>query len=138
MSNLTTIRRSPSNPYRLFLDFDSASPGGLGGAGILYDPSRDVISIDAVHKNINLPTRSTGALIADGLTQAGVSKPAILEGFNVEKSTAAALGSGSDGRGTLIGNMLADTAKALGATITLWEPIRDGGIWHLRIHLSHP
>jgi hypothetical protein len=40
-------------------------------------------------------------------------KPTILETFNVEKSTAAALTSGGNGQGTRIGNMLDDTAKSL-------------------------
>lgn len=64
--------------------------------------------------------------------------PAILEGFNVEKATAAILGSGGTGQGTLLGHMLDDTAKALGGTVTRWEPIQDGNIWHLRVHISYP
>jgi len=65
-------------------------------------------------------------------------KPAVLEGFNVEKSTATALRSGETGQGTLIGNLLEDTATVLGGTITWWEPIEDGNIWHLRVHISYP
>ncbi len=45
--------------------------------------------------------------------------------------------SGSDGQGTLIGDMLEDTAAALGGTITQWEPIKDSGSWHLRVHLHY-
>ncbi len=65
-------------------------------------------------------------------------KPAILEGFNVEKSTASALASGGNGQGTRIGNLLEDTAKAPGGTVTRWEPIKDGKLWHLRLHISYP
>ena len=65
-------------------------------------------------------------------------QPAILEGFNVEKNTASALGTGGNGQGTRIGNMLEDAAQALGGTVTQWEPIKDGNCWHLRVHISYP
>jgi hypothetical protein len=65
-------------------------------------------------------------------------KPAVLEGYNVEKRTAIALAAGSNGQGTLIGNMLEDAAKALGGTVTRWESIKAGTIWHLRVHISYP
>jgi hypothetical protein len=65
-------------------------------------------------------------------------KPAVLEGYNVERTTAAALASGGNGQGTLLGNMLEDAARALGGTVTRWEPVRDGTIWHLRIPISYP
>ncbi len=65
-------------------------------------------------------------------------EPAIIEAFNVEKSTALALNSGGTCRGTRIGDLLADAASALGGTITQWEPIKDGQIWRLRIHISYP
>jgi hypothetical protein len=132
------VRQSPTDPNRLFFDFDPAAPGGRGGASIRLDPGQGLASIDGVHKNVNLPPRSTGRLLAEGLQQAGMSKPAILEAFNVEKSTAAALAARGNGQGTLIGNMLEDAARALGGTITRWEPIKDGTIWHLRVHFSHP
>jgi hypothetical protein len=67
-----------------------------------------------------------------------VPKPVILEGYNVEKTTAAALGAGGTGKGTRIGNMLEDAAGALGGKITKWEPVKDGNIWHLRIHIEYP
>jgi hypothetical protein len=65
-------------------------------------------------------------------------KPAIIEAFNVEISTALVLDTGGTGRGTRMGELLADRAKALGWTITQWEPIKDGQIWRLRIHISYP
>jgi hypothetical protein len=122
----------------LYFDFDAAAPGGRGGASVRLDPSQGLASIDGVHKNVNLPPRSTGALLAEGLQQSAMPKPAILEGFNVEKTTAAVLTAGGDGQGTLIGNLLHDAATALGGTVSRWEPIKDGPIWHLRIHISYP
>ncbi len=65
-------------------------------------------------------------------------RPAILEAFNVERSTASALAAGGNGRGTLIGNMLEDAARALGGTVARWEPIKDGNVWRLRVHVSYP
>jgi hypothetical protein len=95
-------------------------------------------SIDGVHKNVGVPPGSTGGLLAEGLRQAGMPKPAVLEGFNVERTTALALAAGGNGQGTLIGNMLEDAAGALGGTIIRWEPIKDGNIWRLRVHVSYP
>jgi hypothetical protein len=95
-------------------------------------------SIDGIRKNAHLPPRSTGALLADGLQQAGMPKPAILEAYNVERGTATTLANGGSGQGTLLGNLLEDAATALGATIARWEPIQDGNAWHLRIHLVYP
>ena len=105
---------------------------------MLLDPNQGLASIDGVHKNSNLPPRSTGRMLADGVQQAGMPRPAVLEGFNVEKTTAAALAAGGTGQGTLIGKMLEDAASSLGGTVTRWEPIQDGTIWHLRVHLSYP
>jgi hypothetical protein len=133
-----TVRQSPPNANRLFFDFDPAALGGRGGARVLLDPSQGLASIDGVRKNVKLPPRSTGGLLAEGLQQAGMAKPAILEGFNVERATAAVLASGGNGQGTLIGNLLEDAARALGGTVTRWEPIRDGSSWHLRVHVSYP
>lgn len=65
-------------------------------------------------------------------------KPAILEGFNVEKNTANNLIAGGTGAGTRIGRLLDDTAKVLGGFVTRWEPVKDGGIWHLRAHIAYP
>ena len=65
-------------------------------------------------------------------------KPAILEGYNVERSTANALDAGGTCSGTRVGSLLGDTARALGGTVTRWEPIREGSIWHIRVHLSYP
>jgi hypothetical protein len=126
------------DPDRLFFDFDTAAPGGRGGASIRLDPARGLASIDGVHKNVSLPPRSTGGLLADGLRQTGMPKPAILEGFNVERSTAAALSAGGTGPGTRIGNLLEDAAGALGGTVTRWEPVLDGNLWHLRVHVTYP
>jgi hypothetical protein len=65
-------------------------------------------------------------------------RPAILEAYNVERTTAATLAAGGNGQGTLLGNLLQDTAKALGGTVSTWEPVPDGAVWHLRVHLSFP
>ncbi len=65
-------------------------------------------------------------------------RPVVLEGYNVEKSTSAALKSGSTGEGTRIGYLIANVAKALRADIVRWESEREGEIWHLRIYLSYP
>jgi hypothetical protein len=117
-----TVRQSPTDANRLFLDFDPAAPGGRGGASVRLDPGQGLASLDGVHKNVRLPPRSTGGLLAEGLQQSGMPRPAILEGFNVERSTAAALAAGGNGQGTLLGNMLEDAARALGGTVTRWEP----------------
>jgi hypothetical protein len=89
-------------------------------------------------KNVLLPPGSTGGLLADGLRQSIMPAPAILEAFNVEKTTASALASGGTGQGTRIGIMLEEAAAALGGAVTQWEPVKDGNAWHLRIHISYP
>jgi hypothetical protein len=122
----------------LFFDFDPAAPGGRGGASVRLDPTGGLVSIDGVHKNVHLPPRSTGGLLADGLRQAGMPRPAIIEGFNVERSTAATLSAGGTGPGTRIGNLLEDATAALAGTVTRWEPVRDGNLWHLRVHIAYP
>ena len=65
-------------------------------------------------------------------------KPAVLEGYNVEPRTAAALAAGGTGQATRIGNMLDDAARALGGTVIQGEPVRDGKSWHLRVHVCYP
>lgn len=132
------VRTSATNANRFFFDFDLAAPGGRGGASLLIDGSQRLVSIDGVHKNRLAPPRSTGGLITEGLGRTGITHPLILEGYNVDKTTTAVLNSGSSGIGTLIGNLLADVAEALGAEILRWESEREGGTWHLRIHLSYP
>lgn len=76
--------------------------------------------------------------MADGLKQARMAQPAIIEAYNVEKTTAASLARGQEGQGTRVGNLLADTVSVLGGIVTRWEPIRDGSSWHLRVHVSYP
>jgi hypothetical protein len=132
------VRPSAHDPRRWFFNFDAAAPGGGGGASVLLDVTLGLASIDGVGKNLQLPRRSTGALLADGLRQVGMARPAILEGYNVERATRAALAAGGDGRGTLIGNMLEDTVRALGGVIIRWEPVPDGSYYHLRVHISYP
>lgn len=132
------MRQHPHDPNRWFFDFDAAAPGGRGGASLLVDPPLAFVSIDGVHKNDLLPPRSTGGLLAEGLKLIGLSQPATLEGYNVERTTAFALAGGSDGQGTRIGYLLRNAALALGGTIDRWEPIQDGNIWHLRLHLIYP
>jgi hypothetical protein len=105
---------------------------------VRLDSAQGLASIDGVRKNIRLSPRSTGGLLADGLKQAGMSRPAILEAYNVVRTTAAVLDAGGDGQGTRLGNMLEDAAKALGGTVIRWEPLRDGSTWHLRVHISYP
>lgn len=133
-----TVRQSPTDPNRLFFDFDAAAPGGRGGASVRLDPGHGMASIDGLHKNTRLPPRSTGGLVADGLRQTGIPRPVVLEAFNVEKSTASALASGGTGQGTPIGNLLEDAATALGGAVTRWEAVKDGNIWRLRVHVSYP
>src|SRR5207249_4811787 len=123
-SRRMAVRQSPTDPNRFFFDFDDASPGGGGGASVRLDPDQGLASIDGVHKNVNLPPRSTGGLLAEGLRQSGMPRPAILEAFNVEKTTAADLAAGGTGQGTLIGNLLEDAAIALGGVVTRWEPVK--------------
>jgi hypothetical protein len=132
------VRQSPRDPQRWFFDFDAAAPGGGGGAGVLLEVALGLASIDGVGKNLLLPRRSTGALLADGLRQVGMGRPAVLEGYNVERTTRAALAAGGNGRGTLIGNTLEDTVRALGGAIARWEPVPDGNYYHLRVHISYP
>jgi hypothetical protein len=138
VSPRVTVRQSPTDANRLFFDFDAAALGGRGGASVRIDPGQGLASIDGVHMNVSVPPRSTGGLLAEGLRQAGMPKPAVLEGFNVERTTASALVAGGSGQGTLIGNMLEDAAHALGGTVMRWEPIKDGNIWRLRVHISYP
>jgi hypothetical protein len=133
-----SVRQSPSDAHRWFFDFDVAAPGGGGGAAVYLDPGIKLASIDAIHKNVLVPRRSTGSLIAAGLQQAGMPKPALLEGYNVEKMTRAALAAGGNGQGTRIGTMLEDAVNALGGTVTRWEPIQDGSGFHLRVHVAYP
>ena len=133
-----TVRQNPHDPARWFFDFDAAAPGGGGGASLRLDPAAGLASIDGVRKNIHLPSRSTGRLLAEGLKQAAMPQPRVLEAYNVERTTAAALANGGSGLGTLIGNTLEDTAAALNGTITHWEPIQDGNAWHLRAHVTYP
>ncbi len=134
----TTVRHHLADPDRVFFDFDAAAPGGRGGAGVRLDPARQLASIDGMHRNALLPPRSTGGLVADGLRQTGVPRPAILEAFNVEPGTAAALRAGGTGQVTRVGNVLADAAVALGGTVARWEPVPDGNAWHLRVHIAYP
>lgn len=138
VSPRVVVRQSPTDVNRLYFDFDPAASGGRGGATVRVDPYQGLASIDAVHKNNKLPPRSTGSLLAEGLRLFGMSKPAILEGFNVERSTTSALAAGGDGQGTLIGNMLEDAAMELGGTVIRFEPIKDGTIWHLRLYIVYP
>jgi hypothetical protein len=133
-----TVRQHPNDPQRWFFDFDAAAPRGRGGASLRLDFAAGLVSIDGVRKNSRLPPRSTGGLLADGLKQVGMHRPAILEGYNVERITAAALANGANGQGTVIGDMLEDFAAALGGNVSRWEPIQDGNAWHLRVHISFP
>src|SRR5205814_2042717 len=133
-----TVRQSPTDSNRWFFDFDVAAPGGRGGASLRLDPAKRLASIDSIHKNVNLLPRSSGGLIADGLRQAGMPKPAILEAYNVERTTASVLATGGSGQGTLVGNVLEDAATALGGAVTRWEPVKDGASWHLRLHIIYP
>lgn len=133
-----TVRQHLNDPQRWFLDFDTAAPGGRGGASLRLDAATGLVSIDGVRKNRLLPPRSTGGLLADGLKQIRMLQPAILEGYNVERTTATALANGANGQGTLIGNMLDDLAADLGGSVSRWEPIQDGNAWHLRAYVTYP
>jgi hypothetical protein len=133
-----SVRQNPNDANRWFFDFDAAAPGGRGGASVRLDFGPGLASIDGVYKNILLPSRSTGGLLADGLKQAGMSRPAIIEAYNVEITTTAALAVGGDGQGTRVGTLLEDVAVAAGGTVVRWEPIPDGKAWHLRVHISYP
>ena len=133
-----SVRNSIWDPNVWIFDFDPAAPGGRGGASVAFETTIGLASIAGIHKNGLLPKRSTGALLADGFRQTPMPHPAILEAYNVEKTTRTHMAAGGDGQGTFLGNTLADTAKALGATITYWEPVPDGNIHHLRVHLAYP
>ncbi len=133
-----TVRSDPADPFRLYFDFDPAAPGGRGGASLRLDPRRGLVSVDGIHRNSRLPPRSTGGLLADGLRQTLLPTPTVLEAYNVERTTAAALAGGGDGSGTRVGDFLADAVAALGGTVVVWEPIRDGTAWHLRVHVVYP
>src|ERR1700682_6430346 len=58
------VRQHPADATRFFFDFDAATPGGRGGASVRLDSARGLASIDGIHKNVNLPSRSTGAPVA--------------------------------------------------------------------------
>jgi len=133
-----TVHPDPADPLRFYFDFDPVAPGGRGGASIRLDPDIGLVSIDGVHKNSLLPPRSTGGVVADGLLQTFLPRPTILEAYNVERTTAATLTAGGDGVGTRVGQMLEDTASALGGFVVFWAPISDGNAWHLRVHIAYP
>lgn len=133
-----SVRQSRHDPNRWFFDFDAAAPGGRGGGSVLLDPALGLASIDSIRKNVFLPRRSSGALLAEVLILTGMARPAIVEVYNVERTTRQALSAGGNGQGTLLGNFLEDTAKALGGVITRWEAIPDGGAFHLRVHVAYP
>lgn len=133
-----SVRQSLLNVNRWFFDFDQAAVGGKGGASVLLDTAQGLASVDGVHRNDLLPKRSTGSLLAEGMALVGMPRPAIVEAYNVDKKTVAVLATGGNGQGTVLGNMLEDAAKALGATILRWEPVPDGKRFHLRIHVRYP
>lgn len=132
------VRHSPSDPDVWIFNFDPVAPGGLGGASVALDTALGMASIAGVYRNAFLPKRSTGELIADGLSQTPMPRPVILEAYNVEASTRYNLRNGGDGQGTLLGNMLADAVLALGGAITRWESVQDGKAFHLRVHVVYP
>jgi hypothetical protein len=132
------VRQNPADPNCWVFDFDPAAPGGRGGASIVLDPATGLASVAGVHRNALLPRRSTGELIADGLSRTPMPRPAVLEAYNVERKTRYNLMNGGSGVGTLLGDMLADTVAALGGTITRWEPVKDGNVYHLRVHADYP
>jgi hypothetical protein len=105
---------------------------------VALDLDIGLASVAGVRRNVRLPSRSTGALIAEGLGQTPMPRPVILEAYNVEESTRYNLSNGGDGRGTLLGNMLADIVVALGGTVVRWEPVPDGPRFHLRVHVVYP
>ena len=131
------VRKVPDSENSWTFDFDRASPGGEGGAGIWLDLSIGLASIAAVVANLQLPSRSTGGLIAEGLQLTPLTRPTILEAFSVEATTREALRRGGEGPGTLLGNLLEDLAVALSGTIIRWEPIAEGKYYHLRVHLTY-
>ena len=132
------VRQSSLGPDHWLFDFDGAAPGGGGGASVYLDPARAWASIDGVHKNVLLPKRSTGRLLADGLAQVGMAQPAVVEAYNVERTTRVVLAAGGDGKGTVIGNMLEDTVTALGGTVLRWVPVHDGNAFHLQVWITYP
>ena len=133
-----SVRPSVVVPGVWIFDFDAAAPGGKGGATVLPDQGQGLASITFVRKNRFL-RRQSGQLLAEGLHKIGMPRPSILEAHNVrEPSTRAALAAGGRGQGTLLGNTLADTAAALGATIDRWESVWDGSTYHIRAHVSYP
>ncbi len=136
--NRCSVRQASWDPLVWIFDFDAAAPGGGGGASICLDPPVGLVSIAGAGSNKKLPKRSTGGLVADGLRQTPMPQPAIVEGYNVETTTWASLAAGGDGQGTLIGNLLADLVQALGGTVVRWEPLPDGAIYHLRVHVVYP
>lgn len=135
---MNLARQSAHDPNRWFLDFDAVAPGGLGGGSILLDPDRQLVSIDSVRRNDMLPPRSTGRLMALSIVQAGMPRPAILEAYNVDRLTTAALATGSDGSDTPLGRFLARVVAALGGTVVRWEPVPDGLCYHLWAHVEYP
>lgn len=133
-----TIRQRVHNPASWLLDFDPAAPGGRGGGSLLVDIDQGFATISGVHKNVLLPQRSTGGLLAEALEQIGLSQPRVLESYNVDKRTLAALIAGRDGQGTPAGYLLENTVKALGGVILQWEPERDIAAYNLRVHIVYP
>ena len=81
------VHQGATDRDRYFFDFDPAAPGGQGGASFRCDWDRGLVSIDGVYRNINLPPRSTGRLLADGLQQVLGTNIIIIEAYNVERTT---------------------------------------------------
>lgn len=132
------LRQWANSPAAWLIDFDPAAPGGLGGACLLLDVDQGAASIRGVHQNVLLPPRSTGGLLAEVLAHLGVPQPGVLEGYNVDRWTRAALRAGGDGQGTPAGYLLDNTVMALDGAIIRWEPESDIVAYHLRVHIVYP
>lgn len=133
-----SIRPWAHNPAAWLLDFDAAAPGGRGGGCLLLDHNQQSASLSGIHKNALLPPRSTGGLLAEILVDLSLPRPNVLESYNVDKRTRTALSAGGDGQGTPAGYLLENTVKALGGMISRWEPEKDVGAYHLRVHIVYP
>jgi hypothetical protein len=70
-----SVRQSPTDPNRLFVDFDTAAPGGQGGASVRLDPTRRLASIDGVHRMAFARPGCRSPRSSKGSTSKGVRRP---------------------------------------------------------------
>jgi hypothetical protein len=130
--DIAAVRNVP-NAYiaRWILGADS------GGMSFKVFPGENMVSIDSMARG-GLPPRSAGSYAAATLIKLGISRPKIIEAYNViEAGTLEALRAGRGVQGTRIMNMLENMVNALGGRMTRVEIIQDGARFDIRVHIEY-